>query len=106
MQVIRADGKRAVGEEWKGWGRGWWCGERMRIWRDMEIIAESHYDYTFYRENGNLFLSVTCGTTAVFDVTIELKPHEVSEYEKKGTSYIIYLADQVRYDPDAYFKRT
>lgn len=71
----------------------------------MEIIAKSHCDYVFYRDKGSLYLSVECGTTAVFDVTIELKPHEAAEYEKKGMDYIISLADRVRSDPDGYFER-
>ena len=71
----------------------------------MELIAESHYDYSLYRKGDGYYLSVTCGRSAVFDVGFDLNARETADYLSRGISSIESLAGKVRNDPDEYFER-
>ncbi len=71
----------------------------------MKILHQAHYDFTFYEEGGKLFLSVVCGTTAVFDITFPLHAKELQSYEAEGNSFIESLVYRVRDFPDEYANR-
>jgi hypothetical protein len=71
----------------------------------MEKILESPWDFIFYREGERHFLSVLCGTTAVFEITIELNAEEMAEYQAKGLDYIRNLARGGQSEPGSWIKR-
>jgi hypothetical protein len=71
----------------------------------MEKIADDPYNYTLYKKGEGLHMSVTCGTTAIFEVSFGLSSAETAAYAQQGSQYLSYLADQVRNDPDSYFNR-
>jgi hypothetical protein len=71
----------------------------------MELIAQVNYGYSFYKKGEHYYLSVTCGTTAVFEVSFDLNAKEEADYLAHGISSIESLAGKVCYDPEAYFNR-
>ena len=71
----------------------------------MRVIFKKPWDYTFSEEEGKYYLSVSCGTVAVFDVNIQLNSEEVSSYEKKGEEFIDQLAGDIRFAPKEYSNR-
>jgi hypothetical protein len=71
----------------------------------MKEIIKKPWDYVFSETNGKYYITVTCGTTAVFDLTMELNAGELSGYEKSGEKFLDELSGQVRYSPDDYVHR-
>jgi hypothetical protein len=74
---------------------------------ELETVLQKSWSYTLYRHVGGtrLFLSVVCGSSALFDRNVELRAHEVAAYEKEGPASIDALAKQITYSPDAYTGR-
>jgi hypothetical protein len=68
----------------------------------VPTIDHEHCGHEFFEHGGQLFLTVPCGTVAVFDLTVELTPHERAAYERQGLDAIRAMADQIRFDPDSY----
>jgi hypothetical protein len=71
----------------------------------VPMIDQEHCGHEFFEHGGRYFLTVPCGTVAVFDLTVELAPHELAAYEREGLGVIRSLADQIRFDPDSYQDR-
>lgn len=69
------------------------------------MIDQEHCGHEFFERDGQFFLTVTCGTVAVFDLTVELTPDEVAAYERKGVDVVRALADQIRFDPASHQHR-
>jgi hypothetical protein len=67
----------------------------------MKVIAQRNWDYTAYDKNGKIYLEVLCGTSAMFNVTIELTNEQVEEM-KKDTTSLEKISQKVRDDPDKY----
>lgn len=72
---------------------------------ETEVIFQENWSYTFYKQKDELYLSVVCGMSAVFDMTIKLNQHEIKKYQEKGQSFIIILASQIQYNPSAFLSR-
>jgi hypothetical protein len=72
----------------------------------MEIIVQKSWDYTFSRNtNGQLILSVLCGTVGLFEIDIILNQDETTQYNKDGEAFIEQLAKQIRDNPHAWSER-
>ncbi len=69
------------------------------------MIDHEHCGHEFFERHGQFFLTVTCGTVAVFDLTVELTPDEVGAFEREGLDVVRALADQIRFDPGSYQER-
>lgn len=65
----------------------------------VTIIDREHEGHVFFERDGRLFLVVTCGTTAVFDLCVELTPDERADYDQRGAQVVRELADQIRFSP-------
>lgn len=72
----------------------------------MEVLEEDYYFYTLSRDEATeeYFLEATCGTTAVFTITIKLTAREIAKYKDDPTS-IRVLAQQIVDHPDEYIPR-
>jgi len=67
----------------------------------METIIQKQYEYTFSKDvNGQLMISVLCGSVGLFELDIILNQKETEEYNKIGETYIDQLAKQIRYNPN------
>ena len=72
----------------------------------MKELLRSHYHYILSEaDNGKLQLSVTCGTVAVYDITIELTTQELALFHQEGETFIKRLADEISYAPDSFLHR-
>lgn len=71
----------------------------------MGLIDAEHAGHEFFDVDGHLYLTVTCGTTAVFDLTVELSPEERDEYAGRGIPFVRELADRVRCYPSEFQDR-
>jgi hypothetical protein len=69
-------------------------------------LLEEPWSYTLWEEpSGALLLSVTCGTSAVFEVTFRLTDEERAGYVRSGEDFVRLLAGRVTGNPDAYASR-
>jgi hypothetical protein len=67
----------------------------------MEILIQKPWEYTFSKkDNGDLLLSVLCGSVGMFELDIILNQEETGEYNKEGETYIDQLAKQICYSPN------
>ncbi len=71
----------------------------------QEIIFEEHYFYQFYKQENDYYLSVLCGTSAQFDITIKFKETEVETYLLKGQDYIVTKANRIFNHPKDFIER-
>ena len=71
----------------------------------MQLIDAEHSGHEFFEHDGRYFLRVECGTTAVFDLTVELTPDEVTTYLSDGIDVVRTLAGRIRFDPSSYSDR-
>ena len=71
----------------------------------MDVIDQEHAGHVFFEDGGRYFLRVECGTTAVYDLTVELTADELAAYRREGVSVVRELADQIRCWPDSFAHR-
>jgi hypothetical protein len=72
----------------------------------MKILAEESCLYCLTeKEDGNLWMEVECGTTAVFTIAFGLNPAEQAAYLERGEAFLHELAFQVIDAPDAFRSR-
>lgn len=72
---------------------------------DLETVLQKAWSYTLYRHEERLFLSVVCGSSALFDRNVELQAYEIAAFEKEGPASIDALAKEITYSPTAYSGR-
>ena len=72
---------------------------------NKQEIDRSHYFWILSSSEEELFLSVTCGRSAVFSVEITLTKHEKKRYKQQGRDYLDILAYQVQDRPSHYRNR-
>jgi hypothetical protein len=53
----------------------------------IELINKP-WNYTFSENNEKYYLSVMCGSIAMFEINIELNPSEIANYKDKGFCFI------------------
>ena len=72
----------------------------------METIIQKQWDYTFSKkDDGQLLLSVVCGSVGLFEVDIVLNQEETDQYNELGEVYIDELAKQIRHNPNDWSSR-
>ncbi len=71
----------------------------------MKEILKEDWKYILYENEGGYFMTVVCGTIAVFDISFQLSEEETKLFLENGKSYIENLASTVSYYPNEYIKR-
>lgn len=71
----------------------------------MREIINKNWDYHFYEKNNLFFLSVSCGSVAIFEIIIELNEDEINHYNLFGLDYIDNLAKLIQYSPSTFTNR-
>ncbi|TAG92671.1 MAG: hypothetical protein EAZ20_02350 [Bacteroidetes bacterium] len=71
----------------------------------MKEILKKDWEYVLYQNEESYFISVVCGTTAIYDVFFELSAQETKLFLEKGEDYIKTLANQVCGNSEEYIKR-
>ncbi len=71
----------------------------------MKELLKKDWEYTLSENEKGYFLSVLCGTSAVFVVSFQLSKEESNNFLEQGETYISYLANQVMSNPEFYFDR-
>lgn len=71
----------------------------------MEIIVKKNWNYILSKKEGNLILSVICGTVAQFELDIVLNSDEIEKYHTLGEVFLNQLADEIRSSPSEWKKR-
>ena len=51
-------------------------------------ILKREWEYTFYKEDENFYLSVLCGSVALYDLIIQLDSNELLQYHEDGQTYL------------------
>jgi hypothetical protein len=68
-------------------------------------IINKPWDYTFYEKSNLFYLSVMCGSVAIFEIVIELSSDETILFKNEGLDYIEKLAKQIQYSPSIFYAR-
>jgi hypothetical protein len=71
----------------------------------MREIIKKPWNYTFFEDDGKYYLSVSCGTVAVFDINVQLTPEEINLYNEVGENFIDKLVGEIQYAPKEYSNR-
>lgn len=71
----------------------------------MKLIINKDYNYSLFPFNNKFYLSVICGSVALYEVTIELTKDEEAEYLKSGESFIDKLAAEIQLDSKLFNER-
>jgi hypothetical protein len=69
----------------------------------MQRIDQRDWAWTLYADGERRYLSVLCGTIAMYELTIELDDGEHARIEEPG--FLDGLAHEVSYRPDSYKAR-
>ena len=72
----------------------------------MEVIAEENWSWMLFAEESRMFLSVLCGSSAMFDINLESSADEQRKYRASGDEFIRTLAADVRSNPAAFVDRS
>ena len=67
----------------------------------MKVISKKDWNYVIFEENNKKYISVVCGTSAIFEVKLELSEVEIGMLES-NMSYFDELAEKVRSNPGEY----
>ncbi|MBN8694078.1 MAG: hypothetical protein J0L69_12860 [Bacteroidetes bacterium] len=62
----------------------------------MKLLINKDYNYSLFHFNNKLYLTVICGSVALYEVTIELNKEEKENYLKKEETYIDKLALEIQ----------
>lgn len=71
----------------------------------MKVVAEETWSWMLFEDASRLYLSVLCGTVALFERFIELTDEEREQYRQQGVSYIEQLAAAVAGAPQQFAAR-
>jgi hypothetical protein len=71
----------------------------------MNTLISKSWQYSLHEENEKLFLSVVCGTVAVFTLNIELSEIEKQLFLEKGERYVDELAAEITYNHEGFMSR-
>ena len=71
----------------------------------MVVIDQKSWSWTLFQNESGMYLSVVCGTFAVFEVDIELTDTEVTSFKTFGRTFIDELANSVSFSPASYSHR-
>lgn len=71
----------------------------------MKVVEEAPWSWMLLAEGAELFLSVVCGTVAVYEIEFALAPEEIEGYAREGKAYLDRLAGRVVGMPGAFRER-
>ena len=71
----------------------------------LKEIMREPWSFVLFKGGNRLFLSVCCGSIAIYDLNIELTLEEVSSYREMGKKYIKALAAEITYSPTTFSHR-
>lgn len=70
----------------------------------IELISKP-WGYTLVGQNEDLFLSVLCGSVALFELKVKLDGNECLLYKESGAYYIDLLAKRIQNNPSLFVHR-
>jgi hypothetical protein len=79
--------------------------EKSNSFVEVEQVIDVPWVYTLFRHGERYFLSVDCGSVALFTTDIELSPDEIARYSEQGKPSVEALAKAITYAPTAYSDR-
>jgi hypothetical protein len=68
----------------------------------MKLISQESWSYSFYQDDERYFLSVLCGSVAMYGIAIELTEDEIVRVNEGGLSGLV---GAVRMSPNSYKHR-
>jgi len=71
----------------------------------MKVVEEEAWSWTLLAEGEAHYLSVLCGTSAVYEFDVALTAEEIAQYRREGRAYAAKLASAVSDSPRAYQAR-
>jgi hypothetical protein len=71
----------------------------------VQVLDSSPWDWMLFRNDGNLFFTVLCGSVAMYSVDIHLSESEVTDYAKRNREALASLATKIRMNPEGYSDR-
>lgn len=71
----------------------------------MQVLDSSPWDWMLFRNDGNLYFTVLCGSVGVYSVDIQLSESEVSDYANRDREALASLATKIRMSPENYCDR-
>lgn len=69
-------------------------------------ILKREWEYTFYKEGEYFYLSVLCGSVALYDLIIQLDSNELLQYHEDGQTYLNKLVEEIRNHPSCFIGRS
>lgn len=61
----------------------------------VKVLEEAPWSWMLLGEGAELFLSVLCGTVAVYEIEFALTPEEAEGYAREGKAFLERLAGRV-----------
>ncbi len=71
----------------------------------MKVIEEAPWSWMLLAEGAEMFLSVVCGSAALYEIEFALSPEEIEGYAREGKVYLERLADRVMATPGTFGAR-
>lgn len=71
----------------------------------MKEIINKPWNYKLLENNKKYYLSVMCGSVALFEINIELNNDELLMYHELGNSYIDSLVQKIQFNSSLYLDR-
>lgn len=71
----------------------------------MKVVEEAPWSWILLAEGGEYFLSVVCGTAALYDMEFALDAEEIAGYRREGKAFLERLAEHVIGSPGAFHAR-
>lgn len=61
----------------------------------MKVVEEAPWSWMLLAEGDEMFLSVVCGTVAIYEIEFALTPEEIEGYAREGRAFLERLAGRV-----------
>lgn len=61
----------------------------------MKVVEEAPWSWMLLAEGAEMYLSVVCGTVAVYEIEFALTPEESEGYARAGKGFLERLAERV-----------
>lgn len=71
----------------------------------MKVVEEAPWSWMLLQDGAELFLSVLCGTVAIYEIEFALSPEESEGYAREGKAFLEGLAGRVIGMPGEYRAR-
>jgi len=71
----------------------------------MKVVEEAPWSWMLLAEGAELFLSVVCGTVALYEIEFALNADEIAGYAREGKAYLERLAGHVMGTPGEFQAR-